>query len=143
MHECVKDGEYILGVEETMPPGPYDLEPRWVESETTLGLSVGTVWAPNAITPTNVKEHVIVAWSDDSLVLLRRKQDDGRPPWLLSRRLFLEKYVAVDVTWLPFDGDGSCRDWCLGWDGASSRCDCGNRRLHWETNDGVPTPAVW
>lgn len=35
----------------------------------------------------------------------------------------------------------NCNDWlepnqsqCLGWDGVSRRCECGNRRVYWDTS---------
>ena len=40
----------------------------------------------------------------------------------------LNKDVFID-----FDGNDFCDDDCLGWDGESRRCDCGNRRVYWET----------
>jgi hypothetical protein len=37
-----------------------------------------------------------------------------------------------------FEGQ-NCEDWddtvvCTGWDGVDRRCDCGNRRVSWETS---------
>jgi hypothetical protein len=32
------------------------------------------------------------------------------------------------------DFDGKNCDDCVGWDGESRRCDCGNRRVYWETS---------
>ena len=32
--------------------------------------------------------------------------------------------------WFKFSGDDECVD-CKGWDGKSSRCDCGNYRVYW------------
>jgi hypothetical protein len=34
---------------------------------------------------------------------------------------------------MQFSGDDKCSD-CSGWDGKSQRCDCGNRRVSWETD---------
>lgn len=34
---------------------------------------------------------------------------------------------------IEFNGQ-NCEDHCLGWDGDSRRCDCGNRRVCWEYN---------
>lgn len=40
-----------------------------------------------------------------------------------------------DGPFIEFNGM-NCNDWsgekCLGWDGESRRCDCGNRRVSWE-----------
>jgi len=40
-----------------------------------------------------------------------------------------------------FDGH-NCEDWdenepCLGWDGESRRCNCGNRRVDWIWENGI------
>lgn len=35
---------------------------------------------------------------------------------------------------IKFNGDDYCED-CLGWDGLSHRCQCGNRRVSWVTGD--------
>ena len=32
-----------------------------------------------------------------------------------------------------FVGNEFCADDCLGWDGEDRRCDCGNRRVFWQT----------
>lgn len=39
---------------------------------------------------------------------------------------------AEDVGYVDFDGQ-NCDSECIGWDGTSRRCDCGNRRVYWET----------
>jgi hypothetical protein len=40
---------------------------------------------------------------------------------------------------IDFDGQNCADSWdeganCMGWDGESHRCDCGNRRVYWETS---------
>ena len=35
--------------------------------------------------------------------------------------------------YFSFSGDDSCED-CIGWDGVSRRCECGNRRVSWESH---------
>jgi len=40
------------------------------------------------------------------------------------------------VQWIDFDGKDCTRP-CRGWDGESRRCDCGNRRVYWDDEDGV------
>lgn len=40
--------------------------------------------------------------------------------------------------WVEFDGQ-NCDDYkedsfCMGWDGESRRCDCGNRQVYWSTS---------
>jgi hypothetical protein len=46
------------------------------------------------------------------------------------------KARAESEGYIPFDGQ-NCDDYggedCAGWDGESGRCDCGNRRVCWET----------
>lgn len=47
------------------------------------------------------------------------------------------KENAKLLGYVNFDGQ-NCDDWsdesfCAGWDGESRRCDCGNRRVYWET----------
>lgn len=40
--------------------------------------------------------------------------------------------------YISFSGQSSCDDLesgCLGWDGVSYRCSCGNRRVYWEISD--------
>lgn len=42
---------------------------------------------------------------------------------------------ALHIGLVDFEGM-NCNDWeykCGGWDGVSRRCDCGNRRVYWET----------
>ena len=55
-----------------------------------------------------------------------------------------EEAIAAAITaigdgFTEFEGQ-NCNDWldddepeCEGWDGTSRRCDCGNRRVSWET----------
>jgi hypothetical protein len=53
-----------------------------------------------------------------------------------------EEAIAGEIaknTYHNFDGM-NCNDFldedaeeCAGWDGMGSRCDCGNRRVYWET----------
>lgn len=47
--------------------------------------------------------------------------------------------------YIEFEGM-DCFDWdlyCEGWDGHSSRCQCGNRRVDWElVNNGTQVIAV-
>lgn len=52
-------------------------------------------------------------------------------------------------TYVLFDGQ-NCNDWldpdeadCLGWDGHSRRCDCGNRRVSWVKQFGYVTPQAF
>lgn len=49
------------------------------------------------------------------------------------------KKSAEEQGFIDFDGQ-NCNDWkeddepeCSGWDGSDNRCDCGNRRVNWET----------
>jgi hypothetical protein len=45
------------------------------------------------------------------------------------------KASASEEGMISFDGhncDDLGRD-CMGWDGESHRCDCGNRRVYWDT----------
>lgn len=35
---------------------------------------------------------------------------------------------------IGFNGDDNCEN-CRGWDGIGSRCECGNRRVDWNTDD--------
>lgn len=52
------------------------------------------------------------------------------------------KLNALDGEYVDFDGKNCGEDLmgrCSGWDGHSSRCDCGNRRVCWvadQTSDG-------
>jgi hypothetical protein len=39
------------------------------------------------------------------------------------------------VKWISFAG-ANCINPCRGWDQVSGRCDCGNRRVYWDSNDG-------
>lgn len=41
--------------------------------------------------------------------------------------------VQQSDTYISFSGDDSCEN-CSGWDGISHRCDCGNRRVTWESD---------
>lgn len=36
---------------------------------------------------------------------------------------------------IDFAGDDYCDDSCMGWDMTSKRCDCGNRRVGWDTSN--------
>ncbi len=51
---------------------------------------------------------------------------------------------AVDHVWHDFCGM-NCNEYlepgrkpCRGWDGKSGRCDCGNRRVYWDTSEDPP-----
>ncbi len=37
--------------------------------------------------------------------------------------------------WISFAG-ANCAGPCRGWDQVSARCDCGNRRVYWDSNGG-------
>jgi hypothetical protein len=43
---------------------------------------------------------------------------------------------------VSFKGNESCRRQCRGWDGISRRCDCGNRRVHWATENSFSDSAL-
>lgn len=38
--------------------------------------------------------------------------------------------------WHSFAGADDCDEECKGWDGESYRCQCGNRRVYWDTSEG-------
>jgi len=40
--------------------------------------------------------------------------------------------------WHSFAGSDACDAACRGWDGVSRRCDCGNRRVYWDTSENPP-----
>jgi hypothetical protein len=42
-----------------------------------------------------------------------------------------DQRIDEESGYVRFSGDDECRS-CLGWDGDSSRCQCGNRRVSWE-----------
>ncbi len=44
--------------------------------------------------------------------------------------------------WNNFSGQ-TCEEPCRGWDGESSRCDCGNRRVSWMIDGTFEEPHVW
>jgi chromosome segregation ATPase len=44
--------------------------------------------------------------------------------------------------YISFDGDDYCKK-CPGWDGFSSRCECGNRRMDWYDEDGEFYPEPY
>ena len=49
------------------------------------------------------------------------------------------KRTELGDDFTDFEGNNCADSWdegshCLGWDGESRRCDCGNRRVYWETN---------
>lgn len=44
---------------------------------------------------------------------------------------------------VEFRGDDYCEDECRGWDGESYRCECGNRRMDWEWDDGDIYPEPY
>jgi len=53
----------------------------------------------------------------------------------------VEAARPAEGDFIEFDGQ-NCGEWaeddteaCRGWDGRSPRCDCGNRRVYWETSD--------
>ena len=46
---------------------------------------------------------------------------------------YFDKYYLCELSnniFIPFCGN-NCDD-CMGWDGESKRCECGNRRVSWE-----------
>lgn len=46
----------------------------------------------------------------------------------------------LDGRYTDFDGNNCDEDRnCLGWDGMSHRCDCGNRRVSWEISFNEPS----
>lgn len=50
---------------------------------------------------------------------------------------------ALQSGGIGFSGEDSCED-CSGWDGQSRRCNCGNRRVNWESGWGhsFKTPHI-
>lgn len=49
---------------------------------------------------------------------------------------------GIENAYVEFNGM-NCEDWddnayCAGWDGESRRCQCGNRRVGWETEEQEP-----
>lgn len=45
------------------------------------------------------------------------------------------KPLVEAVKFISFAG-ANCERPCRGWDTKSNRCDCGNRRVYWDSNDG-------
>lgn len=43
--------------------------------------------------------------------------------------------IIEPVKFIPFAGQ-NCSEPCRGWDKKSNRCDCGNRRVYWDTSEG-------
>jgi hypothetical protein len=46
--------------------------------------------------------------------------------------LAIDEYSESHYFPISFCGDDDCED-CDGWDGTSRRCECGNRRVYWES----------
>ncbi len=53
-----------------------------------------------------------------------------------SEVLKKQKELSETQTYISFIGDDNCEN-CKGWDGTSRRCQCGNRRVYWTSNDPV------
>lgn len=51
----------------------------------------------------------------------------------LTRALLLTRAMPKPGEFVSFNGDDDCEG-CDGWDGESRRCECGNRRVYWETS---------
>lgn len=58
---------------------------------------------------------------------MRRTIDEGAFPVAVWR--------PNGERWFSFAGQ-NCHGPCRGWDGKSGRCDCGNRRVYWDTSQG-------
>jgi hypothetical protein len=77
-----------------------------------------------------------MAWTTEQLAEAERRHD-----LLVAAKLDeLKRDARVFV---QFDGNESCSDLCLGWNGVSHRCDCGNRRMEWDTEYGYATPYCY
>ena len=50
----------------------------------------------------------------------------------LTRTMLLAEAMPKAGEFVSFGGDDYCSG-CDGWDGESHRCQCGNRRVYWET----------
>lgn len=50
--------------------------------------------------------------------------------------------VAKSGGMIRFSGDDDCED-CAGWDGESRRCECGNRRVGWESQGDFESMHVY
>lgn len=64
---------------------------------------------------------------------------DDKKPWIKSSEeiydsLIADVFRANDDEYFEFDGNDNCED-CLGWDGVSRRCHCGNRRVCWTMSE--------
>lgn len=60
----------------------------------------------------------------------REKEEDERRD--KREKELIEKELKLNNSrWLDFENDDYCTDECRGWDGDSTRCDCGNRRVSW------------
>jgi hypothetical protein len=42
--------------------------------------------------------------------------------------------LRAEAPWRPFGGDDECDASCRGWDGDDYRCDCGTRRVQWNSD---------
>jgi hypothetical protein len=54
----------------------------------------------------------------------------------------IKKKIKESGCKLSFNGDDSCED-CEGWDGESNRCECGNRRVCWESDGDFENPLAY
>lgn len=47
-----------------------------------------------------------------------------------------QKELAETHSYIDFNGSDNCEN-CAGWDGTSRRCQCGNRRVGWDSHDNA------
>lgn len=68
------------------------------------------------------------------------KEEDNK-----IKRKAVKKYMRQygEDGFVEFRGDDYCEDECRGWDGESHRCECGNRRMDWEWDDGDIYPEPY
>lgn len=68
-------------------------------------------------------------------------------PSEIGTKMYATQQEAIDAAmkdaeeqgYVDFDGQNCADAWdegenCAGWDGVDRRCDCGNRRVYWETS---------
>lgn len=68
----------------------------------------------------------------------------GSEHWTDDQRNLFEKQYPDPSGEFSFDGDYDCNDGDgnCSWDGMSSRCNCGNRRVYWEFDGDWVYPEV-
>lgn len=47
-----------------------------------------------------------------------------------------QRELSESNTFVDFNGSDNCEN-CKGWDGSSRRCQCGNRRVYWTSDDNA------